>query len=487
MRIAMTVGEKGAGEGILACVVGEEKVGENERSVTLEENAGVIHADMRQGIDVLSAKTLKANEDISCVGIMLHGQGFIVTEQEAKQLGLGRVAGLEKHIRHFRNGKDITDKPRGVMLIDLLELSIEDVRERFSDVYQWVLTRVKPTRDQDRRSKHRDLWWICGEPRKTFRPALAGLKQYIVTPMVAKHRIFTFLDIAILPDQKLVAFASGDAYHLGILSSKIHILWTLTVCSYIGVGNDPTYNKTICFDPFPFPAATPEQQSRIRDLGEKLDSHRKARQVLHPDLTMTGMYNVLEALRQGRELTAKEKAVHEQGLVTVLRELHDELDAAVAEAYGWPPDPADLPDEEILARLVALNAERIEEEKQGNIRWLRPEYQTKSKAERKMIQASLDIALPVEPAPKGKPAKAKAESKKPWPSDLLEQTQAVRGVLDISRENGLAVTPDAVAERFTRAPRARVQEILRALETLGFLWPPDKNPTEPSKQVLYEK
>ena len=287
VRIAMTVGEKGAGAGVLIRVVSEEKTSGSERLITLEENAGIIHADMRQGANILSAIALKANEDISCVGIMLHAQGFIVTEHEAKQLGLGRVGGLEKHIRPFRNGKDITDKPRRVMLIDLLGLTIEEVRERFPEVYQWVFTRVKPVRDQDRRLKHRDLWWLCGEPRKTFRPALAGLERYIVTPMTAKHRVFVFLPCEILPDQALVAIASADAYHLGALSSRIHVCWFLAAGGRLGVGNDPRYNNSVCFAPFPFPAVTPEQQARIRDLGEKLDAHRKARQALYPDLTMT--------------------------------------------------------------------------------------------------------------------------------------------------------------------------------------------------------
>jgi hypothetical protein len=182
------------------------------------------------------------------------------------------------------------------------------------------------------------------------------------------------------------------------------------------------------------------------------------------------MYNVLEALRQGRKLSAKEKLLHEQGLVTVLRELHGELDAAVAAAYGWP---ADLPDEEILVRLTALNAERAAEERQGTIRWLRPEYQTRPRAERKMAQARLE--LPPEPAARlhsvGETAagtKAEAAPKTAWPADLSEQIPAVRGVLKALQDAGLAVTPDRVAECFLRAPRARVREILQALESLGF-------------------
>lgn len=85
------------------------------------------------------------------------------------------------------------------------------------------------------------------------------------------------------------------------------------------------------------------------------------------------MYNVLEKLRSGEELTAKERVIHEQGLVSVLKQIHDELDAAVFAAYGWP---VTLSDEEILERLVALNHERAEgEEKRGIVRWLRPEFQ----------------------------------------------------------------------------------------------------------------
>ena len=92
----------------------------------------------------------------------------------------------------------------------------------------------------------------------------------------------------------------------------------------------------------------------------------------HQDLTLTGLYNVLEKLRAGEALTTKEQDIHERGLVSVMRHLHDEIDAAVFDAYGWPRD---LSDEEILGRLVELNKERRAEEATGLVRWLRPEYQ----------------------------------------------------------------------------------------------------------------
>ncbi len=84
------------------------------------------------------------------------------------------------------------------------------------------------------------------------------------------------------------------------------------------------------------PRPTAAQQARIRGLAEQLDAHRKRQHAQHPKLTLTDMYNVLDKLRAGEPLSVAEKVVHEQGLVSVLRQLHDELDAAMFDAYGWP-------------------------------------------------------------------------------------------------------------------------------------------------------
>jgi hypothetical protein len=89
-----------------------------------------------------------------------------------------------------------------------------------------------------------------------------------------------------------------------------------------------------------------------------LDAHRKRVQTQH-GLTLTGLYNVLEKIRAGEDLTDKEKLIHDKGLISTLKSFHDDLDAAVSAAYGWPDT---LTDAEILERLVALNAERTAEE-----------------------------------------------------------------------------------------------------------------------------
>lgn len=167
---------------------------------------------------------------------------------------------------------------------------------------------------------------------------------------------------------------------------------------------------------------------------------------------MTGMYNVLEKLRSGEPLTKKEQTIHEQGLVSVLKAIHDDLDRAVFDAYGWPHD---LDDAAILDRLVALNAERAAEERQGKIRWLRPEYQCPGgvAAQTESVEAAAVAAV-----------EAQAPAKRAWPRGLAEQAQTVRGALDAF--NGPA-TAEQVARSFKSARTDRVAELLDTLASLG--------------------
>jgi len=318
-----------------------------------------------------------------------------------------------------------------------------------------------------------------------MRQAINNLHRYIATAITARHRTFVFLESELMADQALLVIGSQDALLLGALMSRLHVSWALAAGGRLGVGNDPRYNKTRCFETFPFPNPTPSQAARIRELAEQLDAHRKRQQALHPELTLTGMYNVLEKLRAGDTLTPKERTIHEQGLVSVLRELHDALDSAVFEAYGWndlaaelvgkPGATTPLPDkpeaqaaaeEELLRRLVELNAARAAEEARGLVRWLRPDYQnpgatsaTATATTPSQVEADLGPAEEAEasatPATSGKAA---------WPRGMREQVAAVRSALAHQ-----PLPAEAIAARFKRTPRAGVQAVLEALEELGMV------------------
>lgn len=462
VRIAMTVLQPGAGEGRLLTVTSETPGKDGEVAVTLDERRGVIHADLSVGANVTAAVALQANANISSRGVMLFGAGFIVTPAEAATLDQPAI------IRGYRNGRDLTDKPRGVQVIDAFGLNADELRIQYPAVYQWLLDRVKPERDANRDESIKKNWWLHGRPRSEIRPALAGLPRYIATVETAKHRLFQFLDASILPDNKLIAIALDDAFCLGVLSSRLHAAWALAAGSWLGVGNDPVYVKSRCFETFPFPAAdtglTPTLTDKIRQLAEQIDAHRKRQQAKHAGVALTGIYNVLEKLRAGQALTAKEKTLHEHGLVGVLGSLHDELDAAVLASYGWTDlHTLTAAPDALLARLVALNAQRAAEEAKGTIHWLRPAFQAPSQGQQAAIAMPEQVALTA----KGKKGKSpKASAAQPWPASMLEQ---VKAVADVLAKTGTAMDLDAIAAHFSSRGRwrERLPSILETLVVLG--------------------
>ena len=114
----------------------------------------------------------------------------------------------------------------------------------------------------------------------------------MATTRTAKHRLFQFVPAGCIAESKLVVFALADAWELSVVSSRARELFSLASGGWLGVGNDPTYNHSDCFNPFPFPDPTDTQKSHLRHLGEQLDAHRKAQQKAHPKLTLTAMYNL---------------------------------------------------------------------------------------------------------------------------------------------------------------------------------------------------
>ena len=488
----------GSSAGQLLTVTDEQPGPEGEVIVTLAERHGVIHADLSVGANVASAVALQAMSGISSPGVKLHGAGFIVTPEEAALLGNPTI------IKDYRNGRDLTDRPRGSSVIDAFGLTADELRAQCPAVYQWLLERVKPERDAKGNSKdgagYAKLWWLHGKPRTEMRRQLADLPRYIVTAVTSKHRVFQFLSQNVLADDALICIASTEAYDLGVLSSVVHVEWALATGSTLE--DRPRYIKTTCFDTFPFPdddtGLTPALRQTISTLAEQIDQHRKrvlgllampepARRepaahqntpeepqalavpaVTKPakDLTLTGLYNVLQALREGRPLTAKEKHIHSAGLVGVLKTLHDELDAAVLAAYGWADlasgaASGDIKDE-LLQRLVGLNQRRTAEEANGQVRWLRPAFQ--NPLSKKELPAQVQQGLEVDLASKPTAPVATTQA---WPATLPEQVKAVAQVLGRS---STAMTLGQIEASFSGASsslKKSLPTLLQTLEALG--------------------
>ncbi len=483
VRVAMTVCDTEKSDGLLVTVNRETPLTDGEVQVELASMSGRIGADLRIGANLLSAGGLESNLALSCVGYQLSSQGFAVDMETACRID-PLFGTSSSSIWPLISGRDITQTSRGLQAIDVCAVSPPELASTKPAIYQWLLERVKPERDQNNRQSVRNRWWVYGEARSTFRPALVGIQRCIVTSLTSKYRYFVFVDSRAICDSTTVMFALEDAFYLGIMSSNVHVAWATSAGGRMGVGDDPRYLKARCFDPFPFPHGLGAQTDPIRILAEQLDAHRKRQRSQYPDLTLTGMYNVLEKLKSGEALTAKEKVIHEQGLVSVLKQLHDELDLAVLEAYGWSdlaplmqivngntaPGTNGIPatrdeckralDNALLERLVALNAERAVEEKKGSIRWLRPEFQNPEKKVAAPKQAEIEMEDVTETKVAAK------NGKMPWPKTLPDQVRRVADLLASARE---PMSLDAIASHFSgKGPwKRRLPQIVETLETLG--------------------
>jgi hypothetical protein len=214
-------------------------------------------------------------------------------------------------------------------------------------------------------------WWIHERPRPELRVALSTLSRYIVTPHVSKHRLFVWLKGEIVPDHQLIVVARDDDYFFGVLHARPHELWALRMGT--SLEDRPRYTPTSTFGTYPFPwppgkedQSDPKVQTiaeaarelvRLRDEWLAGDDERPKtndeRDPAHPssvvsrrsssDRTLTNLYNRRPDW---------------------LAEAHRRLDAAVFDAYGWPPG---LSDDEILARLLALNLERAAVQAAGTV------------------------------------------------------------------------------------------------------------------------
>ncbi|UXX82217.1 class I SAM-dependent DNA methyltransferase [Roseovarius pelagicus] len=452
VRIAMTVGRAGRAEGRLLTIA-EERKGETEdegRVVRFDEVQGRIFGNLRIGADVAGAKALKANKALAFMGMKLHGAGFILTPEEAENLISKRHHVNREVIRPYLNGRDLAQSSRGYFAIDLYPLCEQEARRKHPEILQHVADTVKPERDQNREPWRKEHWWWYGRTHEELRNASAGISSVIGTTRTAKHRLFSKLPADTIAESKIVVICIEQADYQAMLSSRFHLQWALAAGGMLGAGNDPTYNHTDCFNKFPFPDPTPAQTETLRALGEELDAHRKERQRAHPKLTLTQMYNVLEKRRAGDVIEGKDKQIYDDGLIGLLADIHDRIDAAVADAYGWP---ADLSDDDILHRLVALNHERAMEEARGHIRWLRPDYQNPDgKSADIRQQGEMEVGIIDKAA---KPA---------WPKSPPEQVAAVRDALaDMGAAN-----PDQLARTFKRGRAASVLPLLESLTALGL-------------------
>ena len=211
-----------------------------------------------------------------------------------------------------------------------------------------------------------------------MRSKLASLPRFIGTARVAKHRLLVWLNNAVLPDCQIVVIARSDDTTFGILHSRFHELWSLGLCTWMGVGNDPRYTPSTTFETFPFPAGmapadtaagAPEGPAAeaIAAAARRLDELRSnwlnpadwVDWVVTPEEAAAG-FPARPVARPGHEAELKKRTLTNlyNQRPAWLANAHQALDQAVAVAYGWSDYSPAMADDEILRRLLKLNLER---------------------------------------------------------------------------------------------------------------------------------
>ena len=304
-----------------------------------------IHSDLSsRKADLTKAQRLRENQGIAFQGVTPLGP-FVISDEEAREmLADSNPSGYSNSdvIKPFITARDITERPREQWIVDFGPDAPVEYAESFSLPFQHVENKVKPSRKGTPLDSQKPFW-IFQRSRPAMRSAIQELDRFIVTPRVSKHRVFKWICKPALPDTGVEVFASDDDYFIGVLQSRVHVVWSLALGTQLE--SRPRYTHTTCFETFPFPEPTEDQRDAIADIAKTLMWHRK---------------NVLTPLEN-----TPEKMIREMTLTNVynknhrwLRSDHEKLDRAVFDAYGWSEDPADLDDDTILERLLELNLSR---------------------------------------------------------------------------------------------------------------------------------
>jgi len=336
---------------------------------------GAVVAAAGGAVDLTLARQLAENAETSFSGIQKTGPFEIQGDIARTWLMLPNPHGRSNAevVKPWSNGLDITRRNRDMWIIDFGVSMPEKEAALFEKPFEYARTHVKPTRVGKREARTNEMWWIFQWSRPVMRAAIAGRTRFIVTPEVSKHRVFAWLRPPIVADKNLVVIARDDATTFGILQSRFHELWALRLGT--SLEDRPRYTPTSTFETFPFPAGmtpkdtlagplTAPKALAIAQAADRLDNLRS--KWLNPSEWVDELPEVFNGFHN-RFVPKKgyEAEVQKRTLTNLYNErpswlakAHEDLNAAVATAYGWSDYTSAMTNDVILSRLLALNLAR---------------------------------------------------------------------------------------------------------------------------------
>jgi type II restriction/modification system DNA methylase subunit YeeA len=333
-------------------------------------------SESQHRVDLTCAKPLTENMKVSFIGTQKNGAFDIPGDLAREWLKVGFNPHGKPNsdvLRPWANGRDITSRYSDTWIIDFGTNMSEDQASLYEKPFEYTVKQIKPLRVGKREERANEKWWILQRSRPEMRLAVKHLSRFIATPMTAKHRLFVWLPKIQLPENLVVVIAREDDTTFGILHSRFHEIWSLRLGT--SLEDRPRYTPTTTFETFPFPASlTPNRAAS--DYFDNLHAQAIAEAAKRLHELRENWLNPPSLIRRVPEVVAgyperivpvdaeAEKLLKKRTLTNLYNEkpqwlvkAHQVLDNAVAAAYGFENN---LSDDEILARLLALNLQRSE-------------------------------------------------------------------------------------------------------------------------------
>lgn len=349
------------GAAVRVSMVGFDNGDEKEKSLD-GKPITKINADLTAQFDLTTAQILPENKDICFYGSQQKGSFDITAEQAKTLLSIPNPFGLDTRdvVKRSVNGLQILRGGEESWVIDFGVNTPMDKASMYEAPFEYVRKVVYPERKDRGEKLQRDYWWLHARPSPRYREILKSQKRYIASPATAKYRVFVWLDTNMLADHAVVVFAREDDYFMGVLQSKVHVLWSLKLGT--SLEDRPRYTPSSSFETFPFPwppGREPQGDPRVGAIAQAAKELVEMREWWlspHPTSPKLGEAQLnLGEVAEGQRGSARTLTNLYNQRPTWLDLARKKLDAAVLSAYGWPQD---LSDEEILERLLALNLER---------------------------------------------------------------------------------------------------------------------------------
>ncbi len=364
---------------------------------------------------------LQQNAGLCFLGFKVYGQGFLFDDRDPEANSIeemNRIIAKSSHntdvIFPYLGGEELNDHPQHLpqrFAINFGEMSEEQSRG-WPELYSIVNTKVKPVREKLKRDALREKWWQFGERQPGLVAAMNGLERVIVCCQTSKYRTFTFCPTSYIFSHKTVVICSASSNRFMVLHSRCHEVWALFLGS--SMKDDPVYTGSDCFETFPFPVGF-ETHLSLEAAGREYYEFRVSLMVRNNE----GLTKTYNRFHDPNETSPD---------ILRLRELHAVMDRAVLEAYGWNDiaekayceflldyeDEEDNEDDgrtrrrkkpwryrwpddirdEVFARLLALNAERAEEERLALEADGKSSSKTKRMPGKKLAAARGDFMVP---------------------------------------------------------------------------------------------